>query len=98
MADLNIIALSGNLVSTPEVRHTNKGTAVCNLRIANNGYSQDEDAMFIDLVLWGRDAEYAARRQRPQGHGGQGAGLPRQGSDHQGGRAQWWWLSKRRVQ
>jgi single-strand DNA-binding protein len=61
MADLNIIALSGNLVSTPEVRHTNKGTAVCNLRIANNGYSQDEDAMFIDLVLWGRDAEYAAR-------------------------------------
>ena len=23
--------------------------------------SQDEDAMFIDLVLWGRDAEYAAR-------------------------------------
>lgn len=61
MADLNIIALSGNLVSTPEVRHTNKGTAVCNLRIANNGYGQDEDAMFIDLVLWGRDAEYAAR-------------------------------------
>ena len=49
MADLNIIALSGNLVSTPEVRHTNKGTAVCNLRIANNGYSQDEDAMFINL-------------------------------------------------
>jgi single-strand DNA-binding protein len=61
MADLNIIALSGNLVSTPEVRHTNQGNAVCNLRIANNGYSQEEGALFIDLVVWGKDAEYAAR-------------------------------------
>ena len=62
MADLNVIILSGNLTKDPELRHTPKGTPVCNVRIANNGFKRDEPALFIDLTVWGKDAEYMASR------------------------------------
>jgi single-strand DNA-binding protein len=60
MADLNMIALAGNLTRTPELRHTAKGQAVCSARIANNGFRKDKEALFIDITVWGRDAEYMA--------------------------------------
>ena len=61
MADLNIIALSGNLTQDPELKHTSNGTALCKGRMANNGFGRDKAAMFIDVTCWGRDAEYMAK-------------------------------------
>ena len=61
MADLNIIALSGNLTQDPELKHTSNGTALCKGRMANNGFGRDKPAMFIDVTCWGRDAEYMAK-------------------------------------
>lgn len=60
MADLNVITLSGNLTQDPELRHTPKGLSVCNARLANNGFGRDEETLFINIVLWGKDAEYCA--------------------------------------
>jgi len=60
MADLNVIALSGNLTGDPELKHTSSGTALCKGRMANNGFGRDKPAMFIDITTWGRDAEFMA--------------------------------------
>ncbi|MDE1171135.1 MAG: single-stranded DNA-binding protein [Verrucomicrobium sp.] len=65
MADLNKVMLIGNLTRDPEVRYTPKGTAVGDLAMAlNNSFkSQDgqvrEEVCYVDLVVWGRQAETA---------------------------------------
>jgi single-strand DNA-binding protein len=38
MNNLNSILVEGNLVKDPEVRHTEKGTAICTFSIAVNRY------------------------------------------------------------
>jgi single-strand DNA-binding protein len=67
MASLNKVMLIGNLVFNPEVRFTPKGTAVTDLRLAvNRNYTTDtgekrEETAFIDVTLWGRQAEIAGQ-------------------------------------
>ncbi len=63
----NRIILVGNLTKDPEVRYTPAGTPVTNFRIAvNHVYKQTnsagssevkKDAMFIDIVTFGKQAE-----------------------------------------
>jgi single-strand DNA-binding protein len=65
MANLNKVMLIGNLTRDPELRHTPKGTAVSELglaikRVWNNDQGQkQEDVTFVDVTLWGRQAEVA---------------------------------------
>jgi single-strand DNA-binding protein len=63
MASLNKVMLIGNLTRDPEVRHTPKGTAVGDLSMAiNMNYrtqdgSEKEEVCYVDIVVWGRQAE-----------------------------------------
>lgn len=65
MANLNKVMLIGNLTRDPELRHTPKGTAVAELglainRVWNNDQGQkQEETTFVDVTLWGRQAELA---------------------------------------
>jgi single-strand DNA-binding protein len=65
MVNLNRVLLIGNLTRDPEARYTPKGTAVAEISVAvNRTYSGEdgekkEEATFIDVTLWGRQAEVA---------------------------------------
>lgn len=65
MANLNKVMLMGNLTRDPEVRYTPKGTAVCEIGMAiNRQFTSDngekrEEVTFVDVTLWGRQAEIA---------------------------------------
>jgi single-strand DNA-binding protein len=65
MANLNKVMLIGNLTRDPELRHTPKGTAVTDITLAvnrvwNNDQNQrQEETTFVDVTLWGRQAELA---------------------------------------
>jgi hypothetical protein len=70
MASYNKVFLLGNLTRDPEVRYTPKGSAVADLGIAvNRQYTLDngekrEEVTFVDVTLWGRQAEVAASTSR----------------------------------
>ena len=63
MADLNKVFLMGRLTFDPELRRTPNGTAVTELRMAiNRAWSgrdgeRREEASFIDVTVWDRQAE-----------------------------------------
>ncbi len=65
MANLNKVMLIGNLTRDPELRHTPKGTAVAEISLAinrvwNNEQGQkQEETTFVEVTLWGRQAELA---------------------------------------
>ncbi|MEM1084345.1 MAG: single-stranded DNA-binding protein [Verrucomicrobiota bacterium] len=65
MANLNKVMLIGNLTRDPELRYTPKGTAVADIGLAINRVWRDdqsqkhEDTTFVDVTLWGRQAELA---------------------------------------
>lgn len=67
MASYNKVLLMGNLTRDPEVRYTPKGTAIANLGLAVNrvytteGGEQKEEVTFIDIEVWGRQAETAGQ-------------------------------------
>ncbi len=67
MASLNKVLLIGNLTRNPELRYTPSGTAVCDLGLAvNRNYtladgSQKKDTLFVDINVWGHQAESASR-------------------------------------
>jgi single-strand DNA-binding protein len=65
MASLNKVMLIGNCTRDPEIKYTPKGTAVAELGLAvNRIYSTEsgerrEETTFVDITLWGRQAEIA---------------------------------------
>jgi single-strand DNA-binding protein len=65
MASVNKVMLLGNCTRDPEVKYTPKGTAVAELGLAvNRVYTTDggerrEETTFVDVTLWGRQAEVA---------------------------------------
>ena len=67
MANLNKVMLIGNLTRDPELRYTPKGTAVADIgmainRVWNNESGQkQEETTFVDVTLWGRQAELAEK-------------------------------------
>ncbi|MCB1091405.1 MAG: single-stranded DNA-binding protein, partial [Verrucomicrobiae bacterium] len=67
MASLNKVMIIGNLTRDPEVRYTPKGTAVTDIGLAvNRNYTTDtgekrEETTFVDVTLWGRQAEIAGQ-------------------------------------
>ena len=66
MASFNKVILVGNLTRDPEVRYTPGGTAVSDIGLAVNrtwfdkqSNQRREDVTFVDITLWGRQAEVA---------------------------------------
>jgi single-strand DNA-binding protein len=65
MANVNKVILMGNLTRDPELRYTPKGTAVADVGLAINrvfgtdGGERREETTFVDVTLWGRQAELA---------------------------------------
>ncbi len=65
MANLNKVQLIGNITRDPEIKYTPKGSAVTDLGMAINRYyttetgEKREEVTFIDVTLWGRQAEIA---------------------------------------
>jgi single-strand DNA-binding protein len=62
MRNFNLTVLEGRLVSDPELRYTQNGTALCKFSIANNNdyYKDDElqkQVNFVDVTTWAKLAE-----------------------------------------
>lgn len=63
MASYNRVLLMGNLTRNPEIRYTPSGTAVADLGLAVNENFKNkagetvEQTCFVDVVVWGRQAE-----------------------------------------
>ena len=66
MASYNRVLLMGNLTRNPEIRYTPSGTAVADLGLAINENFRNkagetvEQTCFVDVVVWGRQAETSA--------------------------------------
>ncbi|MCB1229589.1 MAG: single-stranded DNA-binding protein [Verrucomicrobiae bacterium] len=67
MSSLNRVLIIGNLTREPELRTVGSGATVCDLGIAmnrswtdNQGQKHDE-ATFVDVTLWGKNAENSAK-------------------------------------
>jgi len=66
MVSFNKVLLMGNLTRDPELSYTPQGTAVCKFGLAvNNSYvtatgERKEDPLFIDIVVWKKQAESCA--------------------------------------
>ncbi len=66
MASDNHTSIVGNLVEDPELRFTNNGTAVANLRVAvtqriqQDGQWRDGDTSFFKVNVWRGQAEHLA--------------------------------------
>jgi len=66
MASFNRVILVGNLTKDPQVRYTPGGTAVTDVGLAINrvwfdkqSNTKKEDVTFVEVTLWGRQAEVA---------------------------------------
>lgn len=62
MSDLNEVIVSGRLTRDSELRYTPNGTAVTDVIIASNRiWSKDsdrqEETTFVDVTIWGKQAE-----------------------------------------
>lgn len=61
--NVNKVSLLGNVTKTPELKHTNSGTAVTNFSLATNSSYKDsndewqERAQFHNLTAWSKQAE-----------------------------------------
>jgi len=66
MANFNKVILVGNLTRDPEVKYTTGGSAVAEIGLAVNrtwfdqkANEKREETTFVDVTLWGRQAEVA---------------------------------------
>ena len=59
---MNKIVISGRVVKDPELRMTaGKGTPVATTSIAvNDGYGENKKTYFVNIVVWGKQAELFA--------------------------------------
>ena len=65
MSSLNKVILIGNLTRDPELRYTPSGSALCKFGLAVNRKYKVNDEMkeevtFVDIVVWGKQAETAS--------------------------------------
>jgi single-strand DNA-binding protein len=64
MSDINQITLVGRVVRDAVQKYANSGTAICELSIAYDVYNyakKEDEASFIDVTLFGRQAEALGR-------------------------------------
>ena len=85
MQNINSVVVTGNLTRDPELRSTEGGTKVCNLRIAVNGRRKNANEEWVDrpnyfnVTVWGAQGESCAELpvQGPAGRRPGPARLPR---------------------
>ena len=71
--DLNQVMIAGRLTRDPELKYTSGGQAYCKLGVANTRYYKGKDgqraeqATFVDVTVWGQQAEYVGEHMR-KGH------------------------------
>jgi single-strand DNA-binding protein len=76
---INTVTISGNLTRDPELRSTQGGTSVCQLRIAHNDRRKDQSGEWVDVpyyfdvTIWSGQGEWVARNLS------KGAGITVQG-------------------
>jgi single-strand DNA-binding protein len=64
--NINRVIITGNLTRDPELRSTNSGTQVCELRVAVNSSRKDESGNWVDkpnyfnVKVWGAQGENCA--------------------------------------
>ena len=68
MASFNKVVLVGNLTRDPEVRYITSGAAVSEIGLAvnrqwtdRNSNERKEETTFVDVTLWGRQAELCSQ-------------------------------------
>jgi single-strand DNA-binding protein len=64
--NINSVVITGNLTRDPELRHTESGTAVCELRVAVNGRRKNGEEWvdkpnYFNVTAFGGRAESAAK-------------------------------------
>jgi len=69
LPEQNQVLLTGNLTKDPEVRYTQKGTAMCRFRMGVNRRYKDtasgewkDDTTFVNIVVWREAAESCGKR------------------------------------
>ena len=68
MPDINRVQLAGNLTRDPELKYIASGTALCELGLAvsrkfrSKSGELQEETMFINVVLWGKTAEWVGEK------------------------------------
>lgn len=70
--DLNRVFIAGRLTRDPELKYVGgSNTAICRLGIANTRFYKDknsgerrEDTTFVDVTVWGPQAEFVGERLR----------------------------------
>jgi len=67
MSSFNKVIIMGNLTRDPEMRHTQGGSAICNMGVAvsrkfrTQAGEDREDVCFVDVTVWGKQGESCAR-------------------------------------
>ncbi len=73
-SNVNVVVITGNLTQDPELRSTNSGTSVCEMRVAVNSRRKDQSGQWVDkpnyfnVVVFGAQGENCANylsRGRP---------------------------------
>lgn len=69
LPEQNQVVLTGRLTRDPELRYTQKGTAMCRFRLAVNRRYKDpaggewkDDTTFVPVVVWRESAERCGQR------------------------------------
>lgn len=62
MSDINKVIVTGRVTRDTELRHTPNGTAVADVSVVSNRIwtkdgERQEDSTFVDVTLWGKQAE-----------------------------------------
>jgi single-strand DNA-binding protein len=66
MQNINSVVITGNLTRDPELKTTDGGTKVCNLRVAVNGRRKNGSEEWVDkpnyfnITVWGAQGESCA--------------------------------------
>jgi single-strand DNA-binding protein len=66
MQNINSVVITGNLTRDPDLRNTNGGTSVANLRVAVNGRRKNGNGEWVDkpnyfnVTVWGAQGESCA--------------------------------------
>ena len=67
MASMNKVLLAGNLTRDPEIRTVSTGASVCqfglamNRKFRNAAGEPQEEVCFVDITVWGKQAEACSR-------------------------------------
>ena len=67
MASLNCCSFTGRAGRDPEVRYLDNNTAVANLSLAVDSWKRDEEPLWLNLKIWGKQAQVAADYVRKGG-------------------------------